>query len=643
MLTKLPFPLRVTPNYFFQMMDGLRIANNGNPMIYKPGSPTESPEAMINGRKVSIDEADDGSLDPIPQISNSLALALEEISVITDNLSPKPRAKYIRPADHAVFQKNSHVNNIPLNSGTPSGEGIGGEGGSDGRGKKDDNHPDDVIQFSLDTAGEKVISAQNDQADEESSGSREDVRKNETHDAKLAVWAEVNGVEYVEPSGYEDVHNTFVRKKFFKHATRKSKIEEVRERLNDDITAIRMFKVNIKSALSRATRESFEDEKKNILDEDGIIRLPRKQRRNFAAVLTRAFEMMKGSMPQSSRALILKELEEIRKMVEELPKSYSREKEMRIMDAASLMEGVFRYKMEGREGTYRSINLTPETLAQLCNVSDVDKILFKDEDNLSRIVDYGCGDGETLIQIASKLPYSLALKGIQKSASIVRQSIFNVYGDNTPSYWVGVEIEKQATPVVEKWKNGIAEQVKDRFVCIDQAPHFIERLKDRKGLGGVTADLCVPTADFHDTTGIAPGSVDIGISSLTIDRARDIGQLLANISATLAEDGTLVLLTKSTHAAQSDGSAAADRFSQIEYGGQAGLKAKDRFQLLELMKGLLEENGLKIERVGRHPGKVISTDVSGNQVQSYNLLAIVCKKIRNEDGADRRAKAVNAD
>jgi len=600
-------------------------------------SPSEPSSAEYLGRDTVVEKPTGRTSEETgsavgDEISNILAISdsvIEETTACDKDAIVKPRAKHIG-LNQLAGQTINHLLNVSGFAAVSGGEGIGGEGGgSDGNGK---NGKGDVIHVDLalhEATETNTGTGGSQRPDEEKPDPDETGVETTVCDPKLAAWARENSVDYIEPSGYESAHSKFVGGKFLRHVTRKSKIEAVKEQLGDDVTSIRFFQLNIKTALQRANRTLCSSDKASPEESDGVPRCStRKQKRRFSSVLFSSYEMLKGAMPQSSRALIEEELEEIRGLIGKLRKTYSRELEGQIVDAASKLEGLLRYKMEAREGTYRSINLTPDSLMQLVDVSGLKELLLADENNLNTICDFGCGDGETLIQLAAQVPVVLDLKGEALTDVKIRELSLQTYQTENPTWWQGREIENVVRPQIQGWKKDVAAQVKTKFVGIDQATHFIERLRDRKGVGGIVADLCVPTEKFLEETGISPNSVKIGISSLTIDRARDVEQLLGNISCVMAEDGTLVLLTKSTHSSRTDNAAAnGDSFSQIEYSGKNDLKAKNRIQLLDTLKPLLEKHGLKVVRVGRHHGKVISTDSSANNVQTYRLLAIVCKKM----------------
>lgn len=570
-------------------------------------------------------------------ISRSADRTIKGVSASRKRPSVRPRAKHISldtipPRGLGVSAAASFSSGTGSEgNGTTGGGGEQGEGGGDGGdGKKKDYIPPHVITDEIPSSqrSEPIFPLEDRLSKhevarlyalarhEELPDADEIGNETRTVDHRLRKWAESKGIRYVEPSGYDDKHNTFVREKYLNHATRRSNISKVREQLEEHITYLRMFQVNIKRAMPKAQSKLSEGDSFNEV---------------LNGYLNSAFDGLIGSMPQSNRELIQEELNQLGEMVRALGESYNRDLELQIVAAARSLEGVLRYRMEARDSTYRSINLIPDSLRQLLGKEDMDSVLLDESGEAKMICDFGSGDGETMIQLGTELRKILERKIFEDLYRKVKERCRERFGTDEIGKLPYDEVRKVETEFLKEMfdmKRKIGKDIKSHLLCIDQAHLFIERLTDKKGIGGVVADLCQPSDRFFDATGIEPGSVQLGISSLTIDRARDVDQLLRNISLSLADDGSLVLLTKSTHSSRTDGAAAAaDAFSQIEYSGTTDLKTRDRIQLLDNIKNVLAKYGLRIESAGRHHGRVISTDVSGNNVQIYRLLAIVCKKI----------------
>lgn len=581
---------------------------------------------------------------------------------------PVVRAKYV--AGPFIGSAFSSCAAVPADSTDGGASGNGGgdsENGGDGKKKGNDlppplesnetNEKDDATESS-ETGAENVIvpaatkksssrppnrrserpggriSSRPAAGGEDGSGGEfsEDDEDSKDFDAKLAEYAAERGIKFVEPTGYETKLAKFTKEKFEK---RRNNVANVLQVLFNDASYINYFLKGLLEARQLYVEAGRETE--NYGSEVTVLQLSRKQERRAKWVLREAVD---GAFKQLNKltfpALAEEEVNEIKALRDGIINSrYSPEMEKLVMKQCSKLITTYRYKVEAFMHTYRSRSFTPESVASLLGFKNIKDLFYREDGTLRTVIDFGCGDGETLILMAEKVRklaeikewlkmvlthqesgnFDLASKEIVDMATLMITDLADVEGG---------DYDQVATaPSVDV-------QIKSNFIGIDQASSFIDRLTENKNLGGRKADICAPWSDFRSDTRIQPGSADICITNLTFDRAHNRDALMENMARATKPGGKILIGLKSTFSSGSDGLSAKAGLA-LKYNENNDWNVKDRIGLLDKkVIPLAEKFGLMPVAVGRHPCKVISTDCKtsgpGSGPQIYELMVVVFEK-----------------
>jgi hypothetical protein len=449
-------------------------------------------------------------------------------------------------------------------------------------------------------------------------------------DSKLVDFANEKGLELVRPYGYKAEHEEFSTRKW--DAPRKNAISRVKGILDRDKREM----LTLFDDVARSASDIIVDLLKNSEDTDSGIS-------GFEAVKSRITAKYLSLIGDRTRVLMLRArakfgdrasfLEEqfdfVRRMGEEYVNVYLESENHTVdiqpeRDAMERLFGVYRYRIEAKEETYRSRSFTAESLRQFLGYGTVEEMLIRcvqQGQNMPRsFVDFGCGDGDTLFQLKMAMShYNERQRGVSEAVGAIRERVRKLL----PHLNISSLLNGLGTPSSMPHKLDF-DKIKPSLIGIDQAPEFLTRLS-RSGIKGVCADISAPEQNFRNETKIRPGSVDVAISSFTLDRVYNPPQLLANISYTLCPNGQVVILTKSTIDPTSDGAGKA--VAPISYGQKSNLRGRDRIELLEKLSRMMEEVGLKPVRIGRHPARIICTDCTTGP-QCYDGLVIVARKTR---------------
>lgn len=353
--------------------------------------------------------------------------------------------------------------------------------------------------------------------------------------------------------------------------------------------------------------------------------------------------------------------------------------QMRIIMAQLLCS--YRYNIESLRETYRSRSLTTESVMQLGGFKDKTDVFFTGSGpsrRLRRHVDFGCGDGEILVQLAddmvdvekkelkNKENATNLSEQVKISAKVSRDMLENFHkqfqGD---MYWIDYErnirarilrayfnhffkepqgdrdeidftrkMDKRTDEAVERKFNRakFEEDLRQNIIGIDQSAPFVARLAS-KGIGAVKGDICVNPKKLKSSTGIDAGSVDVVYSTLTFDRAKSKNYLALNISRALNRDGIAILGLKGGFTMTNDGHGGIE--DPINYGtpGDWDLESVSASEMLDKLIPKLVQCGLQPTSLAMHKSLVISSDCETDESkpnfgpQEYDLVMLVCKKV----------------
>ncbi len=564
-----------------------------------------------------------GSLDAGPEIEElaraqrAKCLKLGEFQSINTNASP--------PYSGGVLAASGS------NGSNENGQGAG-DGGS---GKRKPPGEGDVIfgdPDSLEQPQNKTRPSDLPPPNPEEEAARAMIESDEN--SMLVQYAAKNDLEYIVPVGYEEKLDDFLGKWT---PGRVRAIKELNDILEEDKRSIKYFQQNLRRARDQYKRQvntARRSAQRN------------KIRENFKEKVANAFEENLGSLhyprvvEDQIRELLMMRGEIVRRRFDEVI-----EEVVRVLCEQLL--GIYRYKLEADKETYRSRSFTATSFAQVTGHESVYEALYKPSGELKTIVDFGCGDGETLFQLAQGCKSAKREMKRQERRTreeeirpLIMEEVYEEFKmKNLGDFpWTTMDREVR-TRVLQILSNEIKienkhqeEEIKPKFIGIDQASAFVTRLNEEKGLTGRDGDICSSRHEFVTETQIMPKSADIAITILTVDRAKSKKNLFANIAGSLVEGGLAVIAMHPEYDAKSDPSGEKDEF--ILYGDYDeedwDLSGQNITVFLDKLLPQLKKTGLKPVRLARHQCRVISVDceIEGKRrgPQSYNMVVVVCKK-----------------
>ena len=171
----------------------------------------------------------------------------------------------------------------------------------------------------------------------------------------------------------------------------------------------------------------------------------------------------------------------------------------------------YRYNIEAHRETYRSRSLTTESVMHLGGFKNMTEVFYKDngkERELRRHIDFGCGDGEILIQLQSDMVGVIKKEMIYRVLAKLLKKMSEEGELESDPDWdeIAKNLDEGTISAVERQyrKSQFAKVIKEHIIGIDQSSPFIARLIS-KGIGGRHADICMTPRKLTKTTKIGAG------------------------------------------------------------------------------------------------------------------------------------------
>lgn len=555
------------------------------------------------------------------------------------------RAKYLK----AFFSPMNGVTVIAA-----SGDGAGGQGGqgsgNDGNGKKD--HPSAVFSH----AGTE--SEPNDKmttADARRDEKNENEEDKEGEDLPLRLFADENGLEYVQPTGYEDALKEFTQ---YKWPNRVDTIDELKISFERDKRCVLYVAQDL-----LLLREDFEKRKSGML-RNAMIGTKRNRRKRMARCIARIKQLEIDFKENDDISARLKNLDnlkyaklfkpEIKKLKDDLLKLVTGNEnvdslEEKILETCNCFLGYYRYTVEFKKESYRSRIFTADSFIQVLGEKSIYDTFFHKDGRLKIVIDFGSGCGENMMQLADGVAQATIKKFKDEIDRLRRElrpsmmrAVYEEWQKNRAEYpdnpWLKLEDEVQKRIVQAIDLEGIEAStlnrlpdIQNHFICIDQTEEALKRARMHK-ITGIKADICAKWPEFQNQTRLEPEKADIILTSLTLDRAKSKRNLAGNIYDALADGGTAVFALNPEYTMENDGVQGNERAINYGTAGDWDLTSIDVVDYMKKLLPMLKTTGFTPVRLGRHKGKVISSDSEtdpkkeGYGPQEYNLLLVICKK-----------------
>lgn len=281
--------------------------------------------------------------------------------------------------------------------------------------------------------------------------------------------------------------------------------------------------------------------------------------------------------------------------------------------ACASLKRFLRYMLD----SYHGGRLGVEFVAEIIGFANVEELLWQRNGTRRVIIDFGCGDGDLLIELAR------AVRRRERGREFLEE-----YIKLLKSHGVKIkEISNQALKSLNKeltnflgieklYIEHILEPLDPYLIGLDEAALTLEELSITHGISTRVADIC--DTDFFTHTDLTPARADVAISILTLDRVADLDQFLQNFSDSLKLGGRFLLANKGIIDTRSDSDGVT-----ILYRHENDLKDETYSGTLQKLRVKLAQFGLIVESISLHPYAVISTE----GIQYYNLVVVGGKKL----------------
>lgn len=280
--------------------------------------------------------------------------------------------------------------------------------------------------------------------------------------------------------------------------------------------------------------------------------------------------------------------------------------------SCSSLKRFLRYMLD----QYHSGRFSVDFVAAVLGFANPEELLWRFDGARRSIIDFGCGNGDLLIELAR----TARRRERGREILSIMEDLLEDFGFyvNFANVSIKRKIHDEFIYFLESSEIIIPrslEPTDPHLIGLDEAQLTLEELQCTHGISTKMADVCDP--HFFAHTGLAREEAGVVISILTLDRVPDLDRFLQNFADSLEPNGRFLLANKGIIDTRSDGEGVT-----ILYRSENDLKSDTYTGTLEKLRPKLVRFGLGIESVSLHPYAVISTE----GVQHYDLVVVGGRK-----------------